>query len=149
MSDTTVPPTHDDELRLREVVSRASDAQSDPGRLLPLHTEDAVVVNFPGRRVLGRQALADAMAGALSSPLAAFRTIVEVVDVRFPGPDTAVVSCVKTVHDGRPDAGDALPASTGALTYVMVKRDGAWRIALAQTTPVLAAEPGPSMKKAR
>jgi len=47
------------------------------------------------------------------------------------------VSCLKTVHDER-DAADAsagLP-SQGALTYVVIRTDGRWQIALAQTTAV-------------
>ena len=53
------------------------------------------------------------------------------------------MSCTKTVHDGRagvedPDRLDML----GALTYVTVRGDGGWRIALAQTTPMV---PAPTM----
>lgn len=67
-------------------------------------------------------------------------TTVEIVDMRLAMPDVAIVSCIKTVHDGRSpaDSSKALP-STGALTYVLTRVDGTWRIALAQTTPVLAA----------
>ncbi|WP_052809728.1 SgcJ/EcaC family oxidoreductase [Streptomonospora alba] len=132
--------TDEDEQAIRKVVARAQESQSNPEALLALHTPEAVIVNLAGRRVLGREAFGEAMAAALASPLSDVLTTLEVVDVRLVTPDAAVVSCTKTVHDGRGD-GDAqavLP-SQGALTYVMRKDDGSWRIALAQTTPTLAA----------
>lgn len=48
------------------------------------------------------------------------------------------MSCTETIHDGRSgvDAPTALP-STGALTYVTTRSHGGWRIALAQTTPIV------------
>lgn len=124
----------DDRAAVHALVTRAQQAQSDPSALLPLHHPDAVVVNIAGRRVLGRDALGEAMAAALASPLADVRTTVDVADVRFVRPDIALVSCVKHVHDGR-DGGEALPLR-GALSYVLERTDGAWRIALAQTTPI-------------
>jgi len=124
---------------IREVVSEASESQSELAQLMALHTPDTVVVNFPGRRVLGRDALAEVMRAALASTLADVRTTVEIVDIRLATPDVAVVSCVKTVEDRRSDAVAPLPASTGSMTYVMVRSDDSWRIALAQTTPILTA----------
>ena len=61
-------------------------------------------------------------------------------DTASPGASwaVAIVSCTKTVHDRRsgvdgPDRFDMV----GALTYVTVRCDDGWRIALAQTTPIL------------
>ena len=137
MDATLIAPiSSDDERAIRAVVAEAQARQNDVDGLMQLHTPDAVIVNLAGRRVLGRAAFAEAMAGALASPLADVRTTVEVVDVRGAAPDVAVVSCVKTVHDERRDAAAALPA-VGAMTYVMSKAGDGWRIALAQTTPVL------------
>ncbi|GAA4899116.1 hypothetical protein [Streptomonospora salina] len=84
------------------------------------------------------------MAAALASPLGDVRTCVEVVDIRRTAPGAAVVSCIKTVHDGRGggDAHTAVP-SHGALTYVLRTDSGSWRIALAQTTPTRAAPDPP------
>jgi uncharacterized protein (TIGR02246 family) len=126
-----------DEAAVRELVSRAQDAQNDLTTFVPLHTPDVVLVNFPGRRVLGRDALADAMAAALASPLQDVRTSVEIIDIRLATSDVAVVSCIKTVHDARRDASTPLPSTTGALTYVLTRINDSWRIALAQTTPIL------------
>jgi uncharacterized protein (TIGR02246 family) len=75
------------------------------------------------------------MRGALVSPLADVTTTVEVDDVRLVRPDVAIVSCTKHVHDAREGSAEALP-STGAMSYVVEARNGRWRIALAQTTPI-------------
>lgn len=133
-----LPITDADYLAIQEVVSQAHEFQSDPAALLALHTSDVIVVNFPGRRVIGRQAFADAMTSALASSLGDVTTSVEVLDVRLLTPDAAVVSCVKTVHDDRPEIENSTAlASTGSLTYVMTRTDAGWCIAVAQTTPVL------------
>ncbi|MBT2881318.1 DUF4440 domain-containing protein [Streptomyces albidoflavus] len=140
------------EAAVREVVADAGKYQSDPEHFLPLHTPDVEIVNFGGRRVAGREALgeamraalasplAEAMRAALASPLAEVATTVEITGVRFPREGVAVVAAVKRVHDARkePDGGGpALPATSGQLTYLLVEEaDGAWRISLAQTTPV-------------
>lgn len=133
--------TDDRSRAVREVVRHAQESQNDTGTLMALHTPDAVVVNVAGRRILGREAFEAAMRQALASPLAQVTTKTEVDDVRFPAPGVAVVSCTKSIHDGRsPTEGDgtagALPAQ-GRMTYVMVEDGGAWQIALAQTTPVV------------
>jgi uncharacterized protein (TIGR02246 family) len=125
-----------DEPAIRALVQTATEAQNDPDVFIPLHAPDAVIVNFFGRRVLGRDALEQAMRAALSSPLKDVRTEVEIVDLRPVSDSVALVSCIKTVHDERGDGADDLPASVGALTYVMTRIDGAWKIASAQTTPI-------------
>jgi uncharacterized protein (TIGR02246 family) len=130
-----------DEQAIRDLVAQVQALQNDREGLLELHAPGVVIVNLAGRRVLGRQAFSEAMAGALASPLRDVKTTIEILDIRLAAPDTAIVSCRKTVHDGRSaaDASNALPA-TGALTYVLTRIGGSWRIALAQTTPIL----GPS-----
>jgi uncharacterized protein (TIGR02246 family) len=136
-STSSSPLTDADERAIRDVVARAQTAQGDAGALPALHTDDTVIVNLAGRRVLGRDAFAEAMAAALRSPLAEVRTSVEIVDVRPVAPGVVLVSCVKTVHDERSTADrSALPAA-GALSYVLTRVDGTWLIALAHTTPVL------------
>lgn len=138
--DTFVPVFPPDDLgAIEELVQRAHEAQDDAQQLVALHTDGAVIVNLAGRRVLGAAAFAEAMRAALESPLRRVRTSVQITDVRPLGADSALVSCVKAVHDERPDTGGGaqLPAR-GALTYVLVKLDGGWRIALAQTTPIIA-----------
>ena len=127
-----------DEERIRDLVTRSQRAQNDPEELPSLHTSDLVLVNFAGRRLFGRETFASAMAEALASPLQDVRTELEVLDIRFPTRDVAVVSLVKTIHDerDRTEAASELPVS-GAMTYVVTRDGDDWLIALAQTTPVL------------
>lgn len=122
---------------IRRLVGEAQAAQSDVEPFLALHTPAAIVVNFGGRRVLGRDALREAMASALATPMADVTTTSEIDDIRFLRPDVALVSATKHVHDGR-DGLDAAQrfGTEGKLTYVVVADGDAWRIALAQTTPV-------------
>lgn len=83
------------------------------------------------------------MTAALDSPLVRVLTRLEVQDVRFLRPDVALVSVVKHVSDQREpatdDAGRGLPASRGSTTLVVSREPGGWRIASAQTTPMLGA----------
>lgn len=130
-----------DEHAIRELVAAAQVAQSDQPTLLALHTPGVVIVNLAGRRVLGHDAFSAAMAGALASPLRDVLTTVEVIDIRPVSPDAAIVSCLKTVHDGRAAAVSDLPV-TGALSYVVTRVDGSWLIAFAQTTPIVEAGAG-------
>ncbi|WP_203186511.1 SgcJ/EcaC family oxidoreductase [Streptomyces pratensis] len=135
------PATDDaDEKRIRELVARTQEAQADPDVLPALHTSDLVLINLGGRRLFGRETFVSAMTEALSSPLKDIRTTLEIDDIRFATPDVAIVSLTKTVHDERAegDEGDDLPELplTGAMTYVMTRTDGDWRISLAQTTPI-------------
>ena len=144
---TTTLLTDIDERTIRDVVSRAQEAQNDTAVLMALHNPEVVIVNLAGRRVLGREAFETAMTSALASPLRKVHTRLEVLDVRLATPDVAIVSCTKEVDDGRddPDKSSTLPA-TGALTYVMTRTRDSWRIALAQTTPTLPAPPAEKLR---
>jgi uncharacterized protein (TIGR02246 family) len=119
---------------IESLVAQTVACQSDPDRLPALHTENAVIVNIAGRRVLGREDFQSAMTRALNTRLANVRTTAEVADIRFIAPDVALVSCIERVFDENDDAGE-LP-SEGALSYVVQREEGGWRIAFAQTTPI-------------
>jgi len=125
---------------IHHLVADAERLQSDLEGFTGLLTDDAVIVNFGGRRVRGRDAIRDAMRTALASPLADVITSQTVEAVRFIRPDVAIVELVKFIDDRRETADPAsCPlADRGMLTFVVVERDGAWRIASAQTTPVAA-----------
>ena len=125
-----------EENAIRALLREAEATQNDVERFLALHTEDTVIVNIAGIRLLGRDALRAAMSKALQSSLANVITRTEVLDIRFVRPDVAIVSCVKHVSDMNPDAG-SLPVKW-SLTYVVVKQEEGWKIALAQTTPAKA-----------
>jgi uncharacterized protein (TIGR02246 family) len=126
---------------IRRTVADAEKYQIDPDPFVALHTADAIIVNIAGRRVFGRDSIYEAMKNALATPLAKVLTKTEIEDIRFASSDVAIVSCVKHVSDER----DASPntsrsarlPSKGALTYVMVKEQNAWRIAAALTTPII------------
>jgi uncharacterized protein (TIGR02246 family) len=107
---------------IRQLVDTAQVAQSEPDPFLALHTPDAVIVNFGGRPVLGRDELEQAMR-ALASPMANVTTTAEIHDIRFGRPDVAIVSCNKIIYDQR-DSGEVRSASP--LTYVVVNDRGAW-----------------------
>ena len=133
--DNTGPSEDAEGKEIFGLVAAAVRHQSDPDQFLALHTDDVVIVNIAGRRVLGRNDLEAAMRGALASPLADVTTTVDIDDIRFLRPDVALVSCTKHVRDARTDRGDELPAS-GAMSYIVVNDGAGWRIALAQTTPM-------------
>jgi uncharacterized protein (TIGR02246 family) len=122
------------EVAIRRLVGELQATQSDVEPFLALHTPDAIVVNFGGRRVLGRDDLRQAMESALASPLAAVTTTAEIDDIRFVRPDVAIVNCSKHVTDVR--GGSETFATKGQLSYVLVEDGGEWRVALAHTTPV-------------
>jgi uncharacterized protein (TIGR02246 family) len=124
---------------IRAVVADAETRQSDAEGFSQLLTEDVALVNFGGRRVLGKDNVREAMRQSLKTPFADVYTKNEVVDVRFLRPDVAVVSCVKHISDKREpsEKEDTAPLSEqGSLTFVLVKEQGSWLIALSQTTPI-------------
>ena len=125
---------------IKQLVEDAAKYQNDPDLFLPLHANDVVIVNFAGKRVLGRNALEHAMRKALSGQLAKVVTTNVVENILFLRPDVAVVNCIKHVSDNRDSIdgkGVTLPAEKGALTYVLVKSLEGWKISLAQTTPMI------------
>ena len=72
-------------------------AQSDVEPFHALHTQDAIIVNFGGRRVLGSGDLRRPMEAGLASPLAQVVTTAAIDDIRYVRPDVAIVSCTKHV----------------------------------------------------
>ncbi|GAA2208270.1 SgcJ/EcaC family oxidoreductase [Nonomuraea monospora] len=112
---------------IEQVVRDAEELQSDVAGFTGLLTEEVALVNFTGIRLRGREQVEKVMAQALRTPLKDVLTTNELLGVTFLRPDVALAHLNKHVSDGR----------TGALTFVLVKDEGAWRIALAQTTPVV------------
>jgi uncharacterized protein (TIGR02246 family) len=139
---TTSTRAHDERAvaAIQHLVAEAQRLQNDLEGFTGLLTDDAVIVNFGGRRVRGREAIRDAMRAALATPLRDVATTQTVEHIRFVRPDVAIVECVKVIHDRR-DSADTEPvplADRGMLTFVVVERQGEWRISSAQTTPVAA-----------
>ena len=126
---------------IRSVIAQADRLQSDADGFAQLLTEDVALVNFGGRRVLGRDNVQQAMRQALETPFAQVYTKNEVIDVRFLRPDVAVVSCVKQIFDEREPSerdSDTVLSMRGSATFVLASDQGLWRIALVQTTPIAA-----------
>ena len=125
---------------IKQLIAAADKYQNDIDSFIPLHTEEVFIVNFIGRRIMGKDSLYHAMKQALESPLAKVLTKIEIEDIRFVCSDIAIISCTKYVYDERIDSPDnpkaELPSSTGSLTYLVIKNQDNWRIALAQTTPI-------------
>ncbi|MFI6818984.1 SgcJ/EcaC family oxidoreductase [Nonomuraea sp. NPDC050328] len=114
---------------IEQVVRDAEELQNDVDGFTGLLTQEVALVNFTGIRLRGRDQVRQVMAKALDTPLKDVLTRNELLDVTFLRPDVALAHLIKHVNDGR----------IGALTFVLVKDDGTWRIALAQTTPVVTA----------
>ena len=119
---------------IRDLVAAVDRHQSDVEEFVALHHPDLVLVNIAGRRVLGREALREAMTAGLKSPMAKVFTRLEIEDIRFIRPDLALVSCAKHVSDERGE-GPALQMR-GSLTFTVVREPDGWKIAVAQTTPI-------------
>ncbi|MRH88050.1 SgcJ/EcaC family oxidoreductase [Nocardia sp. SYP-A9097] len=134
-ADDSATISAEDERAIRDLVSLADRSQSDSAVLPDLHTDETAIVNFYGRRLLGREAFEAALSTALGNGLGQIRTSVEIVDIRALTSDAVLVSCIKTVYDRRPGA-ETAPSSTGALTYVTIRTANGWKIGLAQTTPI-------------
>lgn len=128
-----------DRTALTDLVTDLERVQFDVESFLALHTADAIIVNLAGRRVLGAAALREAMTAAMASPLAQVRTTFEIDDIRFPAEDVAIVSATKHVHDERDGTASGALPTQGRLTYVAARTSDGWRIASAQTTPILGA----------
>jgi uncharacterized protein (TIGR02246 family) len=127
-----------DSAAIRRLVSDAETLQSDLEGYTRLLTDDVVIVNIAGRRVHGRDAIYQAMKAALATPLANVLTTHAIDSMVFLRPDVALVSCNKHVLDRRePSPGGDDPAFplNAKLTFVVVKEQGNWLIASAQTTP--------------
>jgi uncharacterized protein (TIGR02246 family) len=96
------------------------------------YTDDASVVQ-PGVYKKGREEVRTTMAAAFAGPLSGSRAIDRPADVRFLTDDTAVVIS----EGGIIFAGQDAVASDGLVraTWVLVRRDGGWRIASYHNSP--------------
>jgi uncharacterized protein (TIGR02246 family) len=132
---TTDTDTHELEA-ISALVDEAAIVQSDTEGFMRLLTDDVVIVNIAGRRVIGKEAMREAMSAALQTRLANVITRNELLDITFVRRDVAVVSVIKHVSDENEDASEEVPRR-GSMTLVVAKEGEEWRIALAQTTPIV------------
>lgn len=96
-----------------------------------LFTQDAVIVNIKGMRIFGKDELYQFMKSAMKSLLADITVKNEVVNTTFLRLDVAVVSVVQHIVKKVNHVQENLK---GSATFVMVKEQGNWLIALGQNT---------------
>ena len=123
-----------DTAAVRAVLDRfyAGWAANDADAFIPLYLEDASVVR-PGVVHHSRDALRSGMAASFAGPLKGSRAVDDAASIRFPGPDTAIV--VGTAGVLMPGE-ESVPAERQvSATWVLVRRDGEWRIAAYANAP--------------
>jgi uncharacterized protein (TIGR02246 family) len=98
-----------------------------------LFTRDSVIVNIKGVRIFGRNEFYKFMKAAMKSFLADITVANEVVDITFLRSDVAVISAVQHIVKKVNHEEENLK---GSATFVMVKEQGKWSIALGQNTVV-------------
>jgi uncharacterized protein (TIGR02246 family) len=95
-----------------------------------LFTEDASYVTFIGTSYRGRHDIVASHRALFDGPLKGTRLASGIDDIRFFGPDTAVVTGRGDTFKGRPPA-----VLAKVQTYMLVRAaDGAWRIAAFHNT---------------
>ncbi|TXC99937.1 SgcJ/EcaC family oxidoreductase [Streptomyces sp. ISID311] len=113
---------------LNELV--AAWGQHDAQAYGELFTEDATYITYVGTLYQGRQDIVDSHRSLFAGFLKGTKLADEVLDIRFLGPDVAVVN-------GRGDTykGKRPPKLTKIQTYTLVRQnDGKWRIATFHNT---------------
>jgi uncharacterized protein (TIGR02246 family) len=105
-------------------------ARHDADAYGALFTSDATYTTFLGTRYRGRAEIVESHRALFARALRGTRIANDILDVRFYGPDTAVLtSSGDTYKGGRPERLGKVQ------TYTIVRRpDGAWRIAAFQNT---------------
>jgi uncharacterized protein (TIGR02246 family) len=135
MQDGPVDPKQEKEFR--SFVEKTERFQDDAGAFCSLLTEDAILINAVGVRVVGRDAIRQAMEVALATPLVNVRTKHEFLGAQLLSPDVAVVSMTK--HVAAPPDAHVPTGSKVEGTLVLHRDDAAWKIAVAHNTLVRAA----------
>lgn len=105
-------------------------ARHDADAYGALFTSDATYTTFLGTRYRGRAEIVESHRALFTGVLRGTRIADDILDVRFYGPDTAVLtSSGDTYTGGRPERLGKVQ------TYTIVRRpDGAWRVAAFQNT---------------
>jgi uncharacterized protein (TIGR02246 family) len=94
-------------------------------------TEDATYTSFLGTYYRGRGDIVTSHRALFAGVLRGTRLADDVLDIRFYGPDTAVVNSRGDTYKGKPKQSDQLSKTQ---TYTLVRRDGRWLIAAFQNT---------------
>ncbi|MEV6557240.1 SgcJ/EcaC family oxidoreductase [Nocardia sp. NPDC051756] len=94
-------------------------------------TEDATYTAWFGTLFQGRADIVESHRALFGSFLKDTKMADDVVDIRFYGPDTAVVNSRGDLYKGSPKTPDRL---SKVQTYTLVRQDGQWLIASFQNT---------------
>ena len=123
----------EDILSIQQVVVNAERFQNDPEQFVQLLTEDAVIVNVAGYRVIGRDEIYKVMRKAVETSLTHIITRNEIVNITFLYSKGALVHCIK--HISVKNENKREEDTQVILTFVMKKTENEqWLIALAQNT---------------
>ena len=138
--DTTALATRtpaDDLAAITQVVATVEHAQQHelPEEFIGLFRADAIWTTAGGRRLFGREAIAEFTRRVLPGAMAESMATYEVEHVLFIRPDVAAVKVRQTAVslDGVPLAG----VNPGSPTYVMAREDGRWLLVASQNTEVV------------
>ncbi|MEV5648595.1 SgcJ/EcaC family oxidoreductase [Nocardia sp. NPDC052254] len=121
---------------IRDVVARIEHAQHGElvDEFVALFRPDAVWTTAHGKRLYGRDAIAEFTARVLPGATAAEIATYEIDRVVFLRPDVAAVT-VRQQYRNR----SGVETTAGAPMYVMTKEDGRWLLAANQNTGVVGA----------
>jgi uncharacterized protein (TIGR02246 family) len=131
-SNTTTAASDADRQAVLDVLARLYQAweAGDAETFVADYTEDASVIQ-PGVYEKDREEIRTNMAAAFAGPLHGSRAASRPVNVRFVTGDTAIV----VSEDGIIFPGQDAAASLVRATWVLVRRDGRWRIASYHNSP--------------
>lgn len=123
--------TFNDEQEIRAVLAElvAAWGRHDADAYGAMFTEEATYTTFVGSLYRGRDAIVESHRALFRSFLKGTSLADERIEVRFPGPDVAVVTSRGDVVKGR-----RRRRLGKAQTYTLVRGDGGWRIAAFHNT---------------
>ncbi|MEU0503870.1 SgcJ/EcaC family oxidoreductase [Nocardia sp. NPDC005998] len=125
--------TNADTQAIQDVLTELIEAwgRGDADAYGAVFTEDATYTSFLGTLYRGRADIAASHRALFGSVLKGTRLADDIVDIRFYGPDTAVVNSHGDTYKGQPKRTDQLSKTQ---TYTLVRREGRWLIAAFQNT---------------